>query len=269
MWIWLSRDWLERQPLWSLLDDGLDVLGDERAHSRTRRQPVSAIAAVSGESVLRGGPRRSGATREEPPPGWFLPWGALRTVLNRTRFQWMYRRQKRRMCIRYGLVPLVMRRGGSFDCEAFDRLYYGTNGLGYEGYWHLVISPPKHIAARSNHSRYQTDAYSTCIGEGKQKDTRRSRMWRKRDLDAAVPVPAFSSESNHYVHIVDQSVTRKKKKKGGPEVRFSTDRMFSCCKSACNAQPPETHSVSRPLVQETRRLHFSAERIDETRGNHR
>jgi hypothetical protein len=131
-----------------------------------------------------------------------------------------------------------MRRGGSFDCEAFDRLYYGTNGLflyffplrfrltqcgtglGYEGYWHLVISPPKHIAARSNHSRYQTDAYSTCIGEGKQKDTRRSRMWRKRDLDAAVPVPAFSSESNHYVHIVDQSVTRKKKKRAAQKFDF-------------------------------------------------
>lgn len=32
----------------------------------------------------------------------------------------------------YGLVRPVMRRGGLFDYEAFDRLYYGTSGLFYK-----------------------------------------------------------------------------------------------------------------------------------------
>jgi hypothetical protein len=112
--------------------------------------------------------------------------------------------------------------GESFVCEAFDGFYYGTNGLfyilyplrfnlticdtglvGYDGYMELFISPPKVIAARSNISQYKLVPIRPASAREDRK-TERHRMWRKQDLDTAVPIPASSPESNHlyYLYIV-------------------------------------------------------------------
>ncbi|KAN0131796.1 hypothetical protein V8E53_010324 [Lactarius tabidus] len=125
-------DWM---PLWTNACD----------RGRWTRQSDSACAAVLGR--VRP-PRRSGATRYEPRHGWFLPWGALRVVLKRKRFSPCTSAKSDRRAyvgeqfgwaaagphgprLGYGLVTLVMRRRGSFGCDAFDGLYYRTNGLFY------------------------------------------------------------------------------------------------------------------------------------------
>jgi hypothetical protein len=127
-----TMDWM---PLWTNACD----------RGRWTRQSDSACAAVLGR--VRP-PRRSGATRYEPRHGWFLPWGALRVVLKRKRFSPCTSAKSDRRAyvgeqfgwaaagphgprLGYGLVTLVMRRRGSFGCDAFDGLYYRTNGLFY------------------------------------------------------------------------------------------------------------------------------------------